>query len=317
MLKTLLFGPQSTALDPTLGDPLGKAIVKEARRGKIDTLLTKVDSLRAGEWDRRAFYVDLAGQHLSSDKNIEMLPDVAIGNLVKGCAGIERAWKARGGGQADTVSKDGWNLFFKHLDFAGKQLVRAGEQDPEDPTAFAYLQTVAVGLQLDRDIPQGWFDEAVRRGPLNQQAHFRYLFRILKKWGGSHEDMYAFARSTMEKVPTSSTLYPSMLYLSFQEHYLYLTAFDKDKEGAKAFRQDNSIREESVTVYNASLRERKTIDRVTDYWPHNVAAWWFYVLNMRDIVRQETKKIGSHITKYPWAMFYGNPVAGYERALRM
>jgi hypothetical protein len=315
MLK-FLFGFQS-ALDPALGDPLANAVMNEAKRGKIDTLLTKVDALRSGEWDRRMFYADLAGDWLTSDQNIEMLPDVAIGNLVRGSAAIKRAWKARGGGQADTVSESGANQFFKHLDFAGKQLIRAAEQDPEDPTAFAFLQTVAMGLQLDRRLAQDWFDEAVRRDPVNQQAHIRRLTLLCEKWGGSHAEMYAFARSTMEKVPPTSTLHPSILYYAFQEHYLYFKAFDKDMAGAKAFLQDQSIREESVTVYNRSLRQRQRIERVSDYWPHNVTVWWFWMLKMREIVRLETKKIGPHLTKYPWAMFYKSPIIAYQNVARL
>ena len=69
-----MFGTKKPVFDPALGDPLGKVILSEAGQGKINTLLEKVDLLRTGEWDRRAFYIDLAGEYLTNTDSMEMLP---------------------------------------------------------------------------------------------------------------------------------------------------------------------------------------------------------------------------------------------------
>ncbi len=171
MFKSLFRTTTKPVFDPALGDQLGQIILDEAKRGKLDTLLKEVDLLRNDEWDRRAFYVDLAGKYLTDIKNPDTLSDIPLHNLLKGNLAINLAWRARGGGDASTVSKDGWNLFHKKLDIAGRYLLRAGEQDLEDPTPFALLQTVAQGLQLDRKIADAWFDEASRRDPTNQAGY--------------------------------------------------------------------------------------------------------------------------------------------------
>jgi hypothetical protein len=309
-----LFGEKKLELDPTLGDRLARSILGEAKQGKVNTFLKEVERLRFGEWDRRAFYADLVGEHLTDLKTIERLPDTPLGNLIQGSTALRFAWAARGSGRANSVTESGWKYFHKYLEVAQQRLLRAGEQDSEDPTAYSLLQPVAMGMQLDREITEQWFLEAIRRDPTNQAAHFRYLITLCKKWGGSHEEMYAFARLTTANAPVGSTLH-TILYLAFQEFYLYVSRFDNDKPGAQAFLNDESIRQESVSVYQKSLEQRPKIERVSDYGPHNVAAWWFLKLNMPDIVRRETKKIGRNFTEYPWAMFHKDAVVGYQKAL--
>jgi len=311
-----IFNTKKPIFDPALGDVLGKKILSEARRGQFDTLLKEIVTIRSGQWDRRAFYFDLIGEHLTNSKNVEAVSDTSVGNLIKGSIAINLAWKARGGGQADTVSKEGWGLFFKYLDFAAQYLIRAGEQDKEDPTPFAFLQTVAMGLQLDRKIAEAWLNEGIKRDATNQQVHYRHLFLLCKKWGGSHEDMFAFARATVNKIPPESTL-NSIIYIAFQENLLYLRAFENSPQGVKALLLDKQVREESLELYQKSLQKRKTIEQVSDYWPHNVTAWWFLTLNIPEVVRQETKKIGPNFTTFPWSIFYEDPADGYYRATKI
>jgi hypothetical protein len=313
MLK-FLFGEDKPVYDPALGDSLGTAILDEARQGKFDTLFKKVELLRTGEWDRRAFYIDLAGKQSANVQRLETLSDTPLGNLLRGSMAIELAWKARGHGDAVTVTNDGRKLFFKYLNFAGKYLSRAAEQDVEDPTPYAFLQSVAMGQGLERKTADAWLSEATRRDPANQQAHFRRMMSLCAKWYGSHEEMYAFARGAMEKAPADSTLH-SIMYLAFQEHYLFLLAFDKNPIGAQMFLRDAGVRRESIAVYQKSLHRRISVERVSDYWPHNLAVWWFMMLKMHEVVRQEVKKVGTHFTEYPWKIFYTDPAAGYQKAL--
>src|SRR5688572_27861077 len=99
MLQSL-FGIGKPTFDPALGDPLGRTILDEAKRGKVDALLREVEGLRAGQWDRRAFYMDLAGEHLSDHLVLDKLPDSPLVNILRGSAGIRPAWHVRGGGTA-------------------------------------------------------------------------------------------------------------------------------------------------------------------------------------------------------------------------
>jgi hypothetical protein len=316
MFKSL-FGAPKPVYDPALGDSLGISILAEAKLGRLDTLLKEIDRFRVGKWDARAFYLDLAAENIPNTVNLEKLPDTPVGNLIKGAGTINLAWKARGRGDAKTVSEVGWVMFHDYLHTAGKHLTRASQQDAEDPTPFAFLQTVAMGLELERKFAQTWLQEALKRDPTNQQAHLRHLWVLCKKWGGSHEEMYAFARETMQRIPWDSTL-NSILYCAFHEHYLYFIAFDQDQLGARRFIMDNQIRAESIAVYEKSLKNRKVITQAADYYPHNLTAWWFLTLKVPEVVRVETKKIGPYFTKYPWSIYHPqDPAAAYQKAANL
>jgi len=163
-----------------------------------------------------------------------------------------------------------------------------------------------MGLQVDRKIAESWLNEAVKRDPANQQAHYRHLFLLCQKWGGSHEAMFAFARTTVNRIPPESTL-NSILYLAFQEYVIFFKSFENKPELVQELLLDKQVREEIIAIYQRSLEKRNTIEQVSDYWPHNVTAWWFLALDIPKIVRQETQKIGPHFTKYPWSLFYQDP----------
>jgi hypothetical protein len=261
------------------------------------------------------FYVDLAGEYLAAAPQLEPLPSTPFGQLLQGSIAIHRAWKARGRGTADTVTTEGWQEWFAQLKSAGEYLTLAAKQDTNDPTPFALLQTVALGLQLDRRVAEAWLQQAVQRDPLHQGAHLAHLTLLCKKWGGSHEEMFAFARATSNRLPSGSTLH-SIVFLAHQEYLLYVAAFDKDSAATKQAQNEKEVLDESIAIYKKSLYQRDRILQVSDYWPHNIAAWWFFVLKYPHIVHMETKKIGIHFTEFPWKIFYETPAEGYQRALR-
>lgn len=298
--------------DPTLGDRLGQKIAAEAQKGRFSTLIANDAKLRSGHWNERAFYIGLAAKAALQADSID-LPNTPLGHLIIGDLEVLRAWNARGGGVATTVSDEGWQGFFKHLQRAVQHLQYAGEQDKADPTAYALLQPVAMGLQLERDQAREWLQIALDRDPYNQQAHANHLFLLCEKWGGSHDQMFDFARATFAKAPADSSL-KALMFAAYQEYYLYLKAFEQDEEAALDFVFDPQILKESIDVYNASLAKHTYIKSISGYWYHNTAMWWFYRQNNAPLVRAESKKIGDHMTEFPWRLFFNDIAAGYELA---
>jgi hypothetical protein len=307
----VLYGNARPKIDSTFGDPLARNLVEAGNHGNIDALMSGLSPVRTGRWDDRAYYVSLAARTLIGSGRVDMLPDTPLGNLIRVEVRIHLAWKARGSGPGETVSDDGWKQFFKELDLAGRYLVYTGEQDLEDPTPYALLQTVAKGLQLDRDIAVAWLDEALRRDPLNQYAHFRHLTLVCEKWGGTHEEMFAFARATLRKLPPGSEL-GAILFAAFLEYVLYYKGFEPSPEKLDALRSSPKVRDESLAVYRTFL-ESRNIESVSDYYLHNLAVCWFDILNIPEVIRQEVKKIGPHVTPFPWMYFFRDPVQAYQR----
>lgn len=298
--------------DPALGDSLGQKILAEAQKGRFDTLIANDSELGSGRWDERAFYIELAAKAALNVTSFE-LPDTPLSHLLIGYMEIQRAWEARGSGRASSVSDDGWQGFFEHLQRAAQHLLYAGEQDQADPTAYAFLQPVAMGLQLEHDQAREWLQIALDRDPYNKQAHANHLFLLCEKWGGSHALMFDFARATVAKTASGSPL-KALIYAAYQEYYLYVRAFEENEKAANEFIFDPATRKEALEVYNDSLAQRPQIIRVSDYWYHNLAMWWFYMQKNAPLVRVESKKIGDRMTEFPWDLFFNDIAAGYERA---
>lgn len=90
-------------------------------------------------------------------------PESAVGRLVEGEWYIRRAWDARGSDVASTVSADACALFKERLEKARECLLKAAELDREDPTPFATLQTVAMGLPtVTRETSKFWLTKALK-----------------------------------------------------------------------------------------------------------------------------------------------------------
>jgi hypothetical protein len=104
---------------------------------------------------------------------------------------INEAWRARGGGYANTVNDSGWKGFKDHLAEARKCYTAASEMNPEMPLAASRMIYVSLG---DSDITEmrRWFDRAVEAeiDYPHPWAHMRWGLR--PRWYGDYESMLAF-----------------------------------------------------------------------------------------------------------------------------
>ena len=139
--------------------------------------------------------------------------------LLRGVHGIRWAWEARGSGGASTVEQKVRPTFVGRLHAAAQDLATASNNDPRDPTPWAWSIMAAVGLGQDHDTRIGLFQEARRRDPHHYPAHARMLTALSWKWGGSHEAMFTFAQRAIENAPAGSPLH-SLLALAHLERRL-------------------------------------------------------------------------------------------------
>ncbi|MEM9774111.1 MAG: hypothetical protein AAF902_05995 [Chloroflexota bacterium] len=304
------------SFDPTMGNQLAAQLLTEARQGQFETALSQLPTWREGKWDERGFYIDLIGQYANNRESVEKLPDTALGNLIRGAQAVHYAWDARGAKSADQVHRGSWNPFFERLKMARQDLERAIELDSKDPTPYSILIRVGRGLQLGSETSDSWFDAAVALDPLNQQAHVNQLTAKCKKWrGGTHAEMFDFARDTVEKAPNTSTL-NAILFLAYHEQFLYSLGFDNDIDKAYAELSEPMPQEETIKLYNRTFGKIKRVERVSDYWSHNMTLFWFYLCDNHPIARQELAKVGPYCTEMPWAAFFETPIEGFKQVRR-
>jgi hypothetical protein len=104
---------------------------------------------------------------------------------------INEAWKARGDGEVNTVTAEGWQGFYEHLSLARKNLTEAWQLRPELPLAADRMMTVALGNSGLAEM-RLWFDRTVAAQMDYPQAWSEMRWGLRPRWYGSRDAMRAF-----------------------------------------------------------------------------------------------------------------------------
>lgn len=137
----------------------------------------------------------------------QAFPNSAQANLMLGACLIVQGWEIRGGSYAEDVPDSAWKPFLKHLADAEAPLKRAAELDGALADPYAWL--IQAGLAQDRNRPyfRALLDAANARVPLHGPTHYKYFSLTTEKWGGSHEEMFEFARSASDSAPAKHLIH--------------------------------------------------------------------------------------------------------------
>ena len=123
--------------------------------------------------------------------------DPWIEHMVRGRYHTGLGWKARGGGWASTVSREGWKVFHKELKIARDHFTQAHALHPEFPEAATQMISVSMLLR-GSTTPREWFDRAVAAQFDYLPAYRRLLWSLEPRWGGSHREMYRFGSECLD-----------------------------------------------------------------------------------------------------------------------
>jgi len=123
----------------------------------------------------------------------DQLPAWAV-ELMKGFLSSRAGWEARGSGFANTVTDEGWRQFKAKQIEARDHYIRAYELNPNDCMSASRLIGVAMsGFARPGEDERFWFDRARARQIDCVNAYQTYLWSLRPRWGGSADDIYAFA----------------------------------------------------------------------------------------------------------------------------
>lgn len=118
---------------------------------------------------------------------------------IRGCVEVDLAWKARGSGWANSVTRDGWRGFEDHLGSARTELTKAWELHPEHPGAASQMITVCLGgSNAPAREMREWFDRAVSARLDYLPAYKVFLWGMRPRWHGSEAAMTAFGTACLE-----------------------------------------------------------------------------------------------------------------------
>ena len=109
------------------------------------------------------------------------LQQVVLGNIE-----INKAWEARGGGWANTITDESWKGFAQHLEAAERALTKAWEIDPTMVIAPTMMLVVCMGKSYDLERHFLWFNRALV-AQMDCEILYDNLFQAVQpRWGGDH-----------------------------------------------------------------------------------------------------------------------------------
>ncbi|MDP1902372.1 MAG: hypothetical protein Q8K96_18280 [Rubrivivax sp.] len=135
------------------------------------------------------------------------MPRSSVAHTLLGASLIVTGWKARGNSYADDVDAGAWQPFLEGLENAEQPLHMAANLDPASADPWAWLIHAAFAQDAARAELKRLFAEATSRTPLHWPSHYKYFNATTQKWGGSHEEMFAFAHASARSAPRASVIH--------------------------------------------------------------------------------------------------------------
>ncbi len=171
-------------------------------------------------------------------------PESATPLIALGDAYIAYAWKARGGGFADTVTEKGWRLFGERLQSARKNLEAAEKMPGKDAEVYRALIVVAMAQGWPRNQMEAVFRKGIEFEPNYQQLYETKAYYLLPRWSGEPGEWETFAT---EAADARGEEEGDILYMAIARSQAW-------SEGAQFFRNTRISYERMKRGFEASLR---------------------------------------------------------------
>ncbi|MDR3792982.1 MAG: DUF4034 domain-containing protein [Terracidiphilus sp.] len=172
-------------------------------------LRTDKSRLPGGGWRLQDFYsmVDAIGtddaeaqariallQRWIAARPESITPHVAMGGVLH-----RWAWRARGGGSAETVTNEGWRLFHERLAQSAKELTEAQKLHESCPHLYFEWMTVGLGQDWAPEKMRAMFERAVKAEPDYVLYYQLYANYLQPKWDGEKGEATALAKTVADK----------------------------------------------------------------------------------------------------------------------
>ncbi len=213
--------------NPAQDDRLLREACQEARYGSDIGPARRAVAATRGDYDRRARYVRVLAESTAgglgsridrttgrvdteaawADRWAAGSPTDPDAQLVRAHSLVARAWEVRGGGWAATVRPEQWAEFHRLLHLAEQVNALAVRLAPEDPTPLTTRLRIMIAKSAAPEDVESTWQELIRRDPWHRDGHALQLTYRCRKWSGTHEEMFGFARSVAAAAPEGSPLH--------------------------------------------------------------------------------------------------------------
>lgn len=129
---------------------------------------------------------------------------------------IDRAWEERGGGYADTVSKDAHKGFTDNLDVAEGYLKQAEQLNVPDPHLYVQYMNVAAGKGYELEKIRALRDKGAAIDKSYYPLHSRFGWVLLPRWYGKPGD---FERYMNEAADSTADVLGNQVYALLASYF--------------------------------------------------------------------------------------------------
>ena len=192
-----------------------RSMFEEEKFKELEFLARKLSETRErfpdGSWKISSFYDGINNRFNTTDagysadaalhqKWSQEVPDSPVQLTAYADLLVDYAWKARGSGYANTVTKEMWKKMYERLEGAMQALKAAKKTGAEDIHWYRVALRVGVG--------QGWSTEDFNKivaNSLEKEPEYYLVpqnraYSLLPRWYGKEEEMEAFAARTAKKL---------------------------------------------------------------------------------------------------------------------
>lgn len=125
-------------------------------------------------------------------------PDSAAARYIEAVYWHTYAWKARGTGYADTVSREGWEIFHERLEKSKEILDKLISEKPTCPSPYVLVLHVMTELGASESQFRSAYSDGIKRYPEYHNIYFAMARHYEPKWGGSIQQYEKFANEVVE-----------------------------------------------------------------------------------------------------------------------
>ena len=226
--------------------------------------------------------------------------------LISGARHVNWGWEARTSARAVDVSQAQWRVFHERLRIAEEQLLEAAELQPEWVTPWRRLLTSGRGMSLGPAVNETRLDAALRRDPLNLDAHIQWVSQLQPRWGGKPGEALAFAREAFAGAPDGHRL-GCVIAMAHIEDWV------------ESSRQDclvtPEIQDELLEAAERSILHRAHVRRPGWQEDFNTFAMALSLASESIALPRVFRELGGAYTPWPWK-YMSQPEKMYARARR-
>ncbi len=231
--------------------------------------------------------------------------DVLVGGIR-----TQWAWRYRGGATGDKVKVDAGVKFFNELAAANEALDRALEAQPDNVVAQGFRIRTAMG-EGDRDQCKILTERLVQSNDPPMEGLGAALQSLCPKWGGSLEQLFAFARD----VAQCKNVHAARHALLARAHVeTWLDAMMDDDASVHTEYQNYLTREdvtqeiiEASTVFHAEMTDNIKFqnDGFAAQFAHNNFGYALYRAGQFALAATHIEAIKDNPSETPWGYSFG------------